>query len=105
MTDEEWEALSEGLRQCSMHHVAGHANFKDPSMTPGTWPPHGELDHQGKYYWVHSERSFSAAIVQWMGNMWYLIGEHNQVTPQELRRRGWEMLDPATPPQSVFIDD
>lgn len=47
MTDEEWEALSEGLRQCSMHHMAGHANVKDPSMTPGTWPPHGELDHQG----------------------------------------------------------
>lgn len=74
-------------------------------MTVGTWPPHDLLDENG-YHWLHAERAGSASIAQWMGNMWYCVNESQPITPQELRRRGWEYLGPCTNrPYSSYLDN
>lgn len=64
-------------------------------MSQGTWPCYDFLDQSGSYHWLHAERSMSPAIAQWVGNVWHCIGEERPITPQEMRRRGWEYLGPA----------
>lgn len=71
----------------------------------GTWPPANMLDDDA-YHWLHAERASTAGIAQWIGNTWRCIGEANPITPQELRRRGWEYLGPVTGrPHSRYLDD
>lgn len=70
----------------------------------GTWPPTELLDTDA-YHWLHSERASSASIAQWMGNLWFLIGEAQPLTPAGLRLRGWEYLGPCERPHSRYIDD
>ena len=74
-------------------------------MPAGTWPPYDLLDESG-YHWLHAERSQSASIARWMGNMWYCINESQPITPQQMRGRGWEYLGPvAGRPYSCYLDN
>lgn len=73
-------------------------------MSAGTWPPADKLDEDGIYYWLHSERSMSPSIAQWIGNKWALICEDTPISPQELRKRGWELLGEAIPLPSKYLD-
>lgn len=70
----------------------------------GTWPPYDQLDDKGSYHWLHAERASGAAVAQWMGNHWICIGEPVGITPQQMRRRGWEYLGPCVRPKSKYLD-
>jgi len=72
---------------------------------PGTWPPANMLDDDCRYHWLHAERSSAAAIAQWSGNVWYVIGETSGVSPRDMRHRGWEYLGPCERPHSHYLDD
>ena len=72
----------------------------------GVRPAHDMLDEQA-YHWLHAERSSSASIAEWMPQerAWACGAEKDLVTPQELARRGWELLGPVTSrPHSRYLD-
>lgn len=66
-------------------------------------PENGNAENAG-YYWLHAERSGAPAIAQWMNGRWFCIGEHESISFDEMRRRGWEVLGPAIRPPSHYID-
>lgn len=43
------------------------------------------------YYRFTSERASYKSIAQYINGDWYLIGEENPVTLEEINRRGWEV--------------
>jgi len=53
--------------------------------------------YKGEWHWLHSERSWSPVIAQWLKGMWYCIGEDLPISPEEMGRRGWEYHEPAYP--------
>ena len=63
-------------------------------MLHGTFPASNAKDQS--FHWLDAERADGPSIAQWMGNMWYCMGETLPVTPEELRKRGWEYLGPVT---------
>lgn len=67
-----------------------------------TRPPASLRSCEG-YHWLHAERSMSAVVSQWINARWYSAGERDPITPQEMRRRGWEYLGPCTA-YSKYID-
>jgi len=71
----------------------------------GTWPPPENIKGND-FYWLHSERASKAVIAEWTHGCWFLIGEWQAVSPQDLKRRGWELLGPVTGrPYSKYLDD
>lgn len=75
-----------------------------PEKMPGTYPPQAQIEFCG-YHWLHAERSSTASVAQWMNGSWYLIGEKNPISPNDLYRRGWEYLGPCVSrPYSQYLD-
>jgi len=65
----------------------------------GTRPPVGMEDEFG-YHWFKSERASSPGFGWWDKNQkaWKSTGEAGFITPDELKRRGWEYLCPVQMP-------
>jgi len=72
-------------------------------MKDGTAPEAEYLKHE--WHWLWSERAWDASMAQWLGGVWWCVGEIAPVSPQEMRRRGWKWLAPAIAPQTPIEEE
>lgn len=54
------------------------------------------------YYWFHSERASTRSIAQLVSGAWYLVGEADAHTLEQLRTRGWKLDGPV---ETEKVDD
>lgn len=48
-----------------------------------------------QHHWLTSERSSSPCMSEWLNGAWHSAGEAGDITPREMRRRGWEYDRPC----------